>query len=119
MLAEEPFDLRVCASQFASGAQVDLNALLGSSRSLIRVPLFLVLLLVVRGVPSVLYRNRLAARERGLLALFASTSLPLIVVITELGKATGRMQPENAAALVGAGILSVLIFPLVALTVRK
>jgi hypothetical protein len=44
--------------------------------------------------------------------------LPLVVVITELGKATGRMLPENAAALVGAGILSVLLFPLIALSLR-
>jgi Kef-type K+ transport system membrane component KefB len=101
-----------------SGALVDLAALAGSPRSLARVPLFLLLLLIVRGTPSVLYRRNLAARERHLLALFSATSLPLIVVITEIGKATGRMQPENAAALVGAGILSVLIFPLVALSLR-
>jgi len=101
-----------------SGAQIDLAALFASTRSLVRVPLFLVLLLVVRGVPTVLYRHQLDARERGLLALFSATSLPLIVVIAELGKATGRIRPENAAALVGAGILSVLIFPLIALSLR-
>ena len=64
------------------------------------------------------YAAELDARERGLLALFSATSLPLIVVIAELGKATGRIRPENAAALVGAGILSVLIFPLIALSLR-
>lgn len=101
-----------------SGAQLDLEALLASPNSLARVPLFLVLLLVVRGAPALLYRHDLAARERGLLALFSATTLPLVVVITEVGKATGRMLPENAAALVGAGILSVLIFPLVALSLR-
>ena len=101
-----------------SGAQIDLAALFASTRSLVRVPLFLVLLLIVRGVPTVLYRRELDARERGLLALFSATSLPLIVVIAELGKATGRIRPENAAALVGAGILSVLIFPLIALSLR-
>ena len=53
------------------------------------------------------------------LALFSATTLPLVVVITKLGKATGRMLPENAAALVGAGILSVLIFPLIALSMRE
>lgn len=102
-----------------SGTQVDLAALFGSTDSLVRVPLFLGLLLLVRGVPALLlYRRELAARERVTLALFSATSLPLIVVISELGKATGRMRPENAAALVGAGILSVLIFPLVALSLR-
>lgn len=101
-----------------SGTEVDLHALFARSESLVRVPLFLVLLLVVRGLPALLYRRALAARERAMLALYSATSLPLIVVIAGLGKATGRMLPENAAALVGAGILSVLIFPLVALTLR-
>ena len=101
-----------------SGAQVDLAALVASSSSLARIPLFLVLLLVVRGLPTVLYRRELATPERRVLALFSATTLPLIVVITELGKATERMLPENAAALVGAGILSVLLYPLLALSLR-
>jgi Kef-type K+ transport system membrane component KefB len=101
-----------------SGAQMDLASLVASPTSLARVPLFLGLLLIVRGLPTLLYRGDLAARERRLLALFSATSLPLIVVITELGKATGRMLPENAAALVGAGILSVLFFPLIGLSTR-
>jgi Kef-type K+ transport system membrane component KefB len=101
-----------------SGAQMDLDSLVASGSALARVPLFLLLLLVVRGVPTFLYRGVLDLRERSLLALFSATSLPLIVVITELGKATGRMLPETAAALVGAGILSVLLFPLLALTLR-
>jgi Kef-type K+ transport system membrane component KefB len=102
-----------------SGAQIDLAALFASTDSLVRVPLFLALLLVVRGVPALLYRAQLLSLDRGRLALFSATSLPLIVVITELGKGTGRMLPENAAALVGAGVLSVLIFPLVALSMRR
>jgi len=101
-----------------SGAQIDLPALFASPRSLIRVPLFLALFLIVRGGPTLLYRRDLPARELRILALFSATTLPLVVVITELGKATGRMLPENAAALVGAGILSVLLFPLIALSLR-
>jgi Kef-type K+ transport system membrane component KefB len=101
-----------------SGAQIDLAALFASSSSLARVPLFLGLLLVIRGGPSLLYCRELRPRERSVLALFSATTLPLVVVITELGKATGRMRPENAAALVGAGILSVLLFPLIALSLR-
>jgi Kef-type K+ transport system membrane component KefB len=103
-----------------SGAQLDLTALFASANSLARVPLFLVLLLVARGAPALLlYRADLSIRERALLGLYSATTLPLVVVITELGKATHRMMPENAAALVGAGILSVLLFPLIALTVRQ
>ena len=74
--------------------------------------MFLVLLLVVRGTPVyVLYRKVLSRAERLPMALFSATGLPLIVVITSIGTAEGRMRPVNAAALVGAGILSVLFFP--------
>lgn len=102
-----------------SGAAMDLPALFASANSIARVPLFLLLLLVARGAPALLYRNELDARDQRLLALFSATSLPLIVVITEVGKTSGKMQSANAAALVGAGILSVLIFPLIGLTLRK
>jgi hypothetical protein len=51
--------------------------------------------------------------------LYVSTALPLIVAITEIGVATGKMRSDNAAALVGAGMLSVLLFPLFALILRN
>jgi Kef-type K+ transport system membrane component KefB len=102
-----------------SGTQVDLTALFASPGNLARVPVFLLLLLVVRCAPALLYRPDLVPRDRLVLALYSATTLPLVVVITHLGTAAGRMQPENAAALVGAGILSVLIFPLVALSLRS
>jgi Kef-type K+ transport system membrane component KefB len=102
----------------ASGTQIDVAALFASPDSLLRVPVFVVLLLAVRGAPAVLYRRVLGVQERLALALFSATSLPLIVVIADIGKATGRISPENAAALVGAAILSVLIFPLIALSLR-
>jgi Kef-type K+ transport system membrane component KefB len=124
----EPFHQKLDAIGFGflipiffvtSGAQMDLPALFASSDSLARVPLFLALLLFVRGLPALLYRKELDGGDQRLLALFSATSLPLIVVITEVGKAAGRIQHANAAALVGAGILSVLIFPLIALSLRK
>jgi hypothetical protein len=51
-------------------------------------------------------------RRRGALAFLQATALPLIVVITEIGTSTGRMRPDNATALLAAGMLSVLVFPL-------
>lgn len=101
-----------------SGAQVDLHALTSSAGTMARVPLFLGLLLVVRGLPVILYRKVLTQKQRWMLAFYSATGLPLIVVITDIGKATGLMQPENAAALVGAGVISVLLYPLVALMLR-
>ncbi len=47
------------------------------------------------------------------LGVLQSTALPLLVVITQIGIETGDMRPANAVALVGAGMVSVLAFPLV------
>jgi len=96
-----------------SGMEFDLDALLSSWTVWIRVPLFLGLFLLVRGAPAlVVYRGVLPGRQRAALAILQSTALPLLVVITEIGLSTGHMRPANAAALVGAGMLSVLILPL-------
>jgi Kef-type K+ transport system membrane component KefB len=98
-----------------SGMNFHLKALTSSPSALLRVPLFLVLFLVVRGVPALLlYRQDLPPRQLPPLALFSSTALPLVVVITTIGVAEGRMRPVNAAALVGAGMLSVLLYPMIA-----
>jgi Kef-type K+ transport system membrane component KefB len=86
----------------------------------LRVVLFLALLLAVRGLPALLvYRGVLRSRERLELALITATSLPLLVALAEIGRRNGTMLPENQAALVGAGVLSVLILPSAAIAVRK
>lgn len=98
-----------------SGMKFDLDALTDDAASLFKVPLFMVLFLIVRGVPILLvYRKELGTGSRRALALMSSAGLPLVVVITTIGVETDRMRPGNAAALVGAGMLSVLVFPLVA-----
>ena len=103
-----------------SGIKFDLAALLESSDALLRVPFFLALFLLIRGAPSLLiYRNTLEKHERLPFVLYISTALPLIVAITDIGVQTGRMRSDNAAALVGAGMASVLLLPLIALTLRK
>jgi len=66
-----------------------------------------------------LFRHDLARGEHLPFAFYVSTALPLIVAITEIGVATGRMRSDNGAALVGAGMLSVLLFPLIALALRR
>jgi Kef-type K+ transport system membrane component KefB len=99
-----------------SGIHFDLHILLTRPSAVLRLVLFLVLMLIVRGVPAlVLYRRVFTHPERAVLALLSATGLPLIVVITAIGTAEGRMRPENAAALVGAGMLSVLLFPTISL----
>ena len=64
------------------------------------------------------YTRALGREDLLPLALYSATALPLVVAITELGVSTGRMRKDNAAALIGAALLSVLIFPLVALALR-
>ena len=101
----------------SAGMGVDLQSILDAPARLL---VFLALLLVVRGLPVlVVYRRALAPRERTQLLLCTATTLPLIVALTQIGLANGTMLPENAAALVGAGVLSVLFFPLVAVLLDR
>jgi Kef-type K+ transport system membrane component KefB len=101
-----------------SGVGFDLDSLLSSTTTMLKVPLFLVMMLLIRGLPAMLvYRGVLTTRERSAMTLLQSTALPLLVVITQIGLETHRMEPGNAAALVGAGMLSVLVFPLVGFAV--
>ena len=103
-----------------SGINFDLTALTDDPVHLLELPLFLALFLVVRGTPAlVLYRGVLDFRERAALAVFSATGLPLIVAITTIAVHEGHMRSATAAALVGAGILSTAILPIVGLRLRS
>jgi Kef-type K+ transport system membrane component KefB len=103
-----------------SGMNFDLDALGESVEAALKVPLFLALFLVVRGTPALLlYRGVLAARDRLALAFFCATELPLVVAITTIAVDQGHMHSDTAAGLVGAAILSTLIYPLVGLRLRR
>ena len=99
----------------ASGVQLDLRGLIEEPAALLRVPLFLLALLVVRGLPALLYRRELGGRATVAAGLLQATSLPFLVAATQIGVAVGLMPPVNAAGVVWAGLLSVLIFPAAAL----
>ena len=99
----------------ASGLRFDLAALTGSPSALARVPLFLLALLFVRGVPAVLYRRAMGRDPARVAALLQATSLPFIVTATEIGMAVGVIEAATAAALVSAGLASVVLFPPLAL----
>jgi Kef-type K+ transport system membrane component KefB len=103
----------------ASGVRFDLAALTSSASTLIMVPIFLAALVVVRGIPAVLYRRRLGARRAAIAGLMQSTSLPFIVAATAIGQELGLVDAAGSAALIGAGLLSVLLFPLIALTLLR
>jgi Kef-type K+ transport system membrane component KefB len=101
----------------ASGMSLDLRSIVHEPARLI---LFFVLLLIVRGLPTLLvYRSALPRPQRLELVFLMATALPLLVALSEIGLETGEMLPENAAALVGAGVLSVLVFPGVAVAIDR
>jgi Kef-type K+ transport system membrane component KefB len=103
----------------SSGIRLDLKGLLDNPSALLRVPIFLLALLLVRGIPALLYVRGLGRRSAIAAGLLQATSLPFIVTATQIGVQLGRISPVTAAALVFAGLLSVLIFPVTALTLLR
>jgi Kef-type K+ transport system membrane component KefB len=99
----------------SSGVRFDLHALFSSASTIARVPIFLVALLVVRAVPAVLYRPMLDGRRIAAAGLLQATSLTFVVAAAQIGMELGVIGAATGAALIAAGLLSVLVFPLVAL----
>jgi Kef-type K+ transport system membrane component KefB len=100
-----------------SGMSLDLQSIIKSPGRLV---VFFVLFLAVRGLPALLfYRRELPIRGRVQLMLLTATALPLLVALAHIGLESGTMLPENGAALVGAGVLSVMVFPAVAVGLRR
>jgi Kef-type K+ transport system membrane component KefB len=100
-----------------SGMRLDLASIASAP---LRLLLFFGLMVVVRGLPALLiYRGVLTMRERLQTTLITATALPLLVALAEIGLRSGTMLPENAAALVGAGVLSVLVLPLLAVVLQR
>jgi len=102
-----------------SGLEFNLDAL-GSAEAIAKLVMFLGLFLVVRGVPAMLlYRGVLDIRDRAALAFYCATELPLVVAITTIAIDAGKMRSSTAAGLVGAAMLSTLIYPFVGLALRR
>jgi Kef-type K+ transport system membrane component KefB len=102
-----------------SGMKLDVSALFASASGVVKLIVFFLLFLVVRGTPALLlYRGVLDARERAALAFMSSTQLPLVLAITTLAVELGHMRASTAAALVGAAVLSTLVFPILGLRMR-
>ena len=53
------------------------------------------------------------------MTFISATTLPLLIALAEIGQRDGVMLPATAAALVGAGVLSVLVFPLIAVRLHR
>jgi Kef-type K+ transport system membrane component KefB len=99
-----------------TGMNFDLDSLLTATGLALAV-LFLALLLTTRGTSSLLFRRQLEGRDTLGLAFFGATGLPLIVAIVGIGQERGAISDAVGASLVGAGMVSVLLFPLVGMRV--
>ena len=125
MMTHPQFRLKLEAAGFgvfvpfffvASGMKFDLHALFAKSSTIALVPIFLALLLAARGLPALLYRPLVGNGQAAAAGLLQATSLGFIVVASQIGLGLGLIRPGVAAAFVAAGLLSVLLFPLGALT---
>lgn len=102
-----------------SGIAFDLPAL-AAADAIAKLAMFFVLFLVVRGAPMLLlYGKVLSLRDRAALAFYAATELPLVVAITTIAVDADKMRTSTAAGLVGAAMLSTLVFPFVGLALRR
>jgi len=102
-----------------SGIRFDLQALLDDPSNLVMVPIFLAALLAVRGLPALTYRGFVGSRRATIAGVLQATSLPFIVAATTIGQSLDLMDAAEASALIAAGLLSVLIFPISGLNMLK
>jgi len=102
-----------------TGVRYDLDALTAHVSTMVHVPIFLAALFVVRGLPALLYRSVIPAARIPVAMLMQATSLPFIVAATSIGLTLDVVSAANAAALIAAGLLSVVIFPAASLALLK
>jgi Kef-type K+ transport system membrane component KefB len=102
-----------------SGVNYDLDALTSSASNVLMVPIFLAALLAARGLPALLYRRLLDTKHTAIAGLMQATSLPFIVAAVAIGEDLNLVTTAEGAALIGAGLLSVLLFPVIGLGLLK
>lgn len=103
----------------STGLAFPVDELLDDSSALLRIPMFLALLLLARGLPALIFRSDMSRRQVLAAGLMQATSLSFIVVATHIGVNIGELRPINAASLVAAGMISVLVFPAVSLALLR
>jgi Kef-type K+ transport system membrane component KefB len=102
-----------------SGMTLDVTGLIEQPTALAGVPVLLLALFVVRGLPAVVFHRDLPRRQLMAAALLQATSLPFLLTVAQIGVDMGLLARTTAAALAAAGVASVLIFPPVALALLK
>ncbi|MFT4135869.1 cation:proton antiporter [Microbacterium sp.] len=102
-----------------TGISFPLARLLADPATLVLVPVFAGVMLLVRGIPGLLVpAPGTTLSDRRTAALFTATTLPLVIAVTQIGADQGLLEESTAAAMVGGAMLTVLFFPLLALLGR-
>ncbi|MET0298071.1 MAG: cation:proton antiporter [Microbacterium sp.] len=103
-----------------TGVTFDLDALLAAPLLLLLVPVTVIVLIIVRGIPSMLAAPiGSTPRDRLAIGLLGATGLPIVVAVSAIGVAEGVITSATASVLVGAGMLSVLLLPLIGMALRR
>ena len=102
-----------------SGLEFNLKALFASGSTLAAVPLFLLAIFLVRGLPAVVYLRLLGRSRSAIAGVLQATTLPFIVAATQIGLQLGVVSAATAAALIAAGLLSVVISPALGLILLR
>jgi len=118
-----------------AGLTFDLPGILAQPAAFALIPLFLIMKLILRGVVGSATLSRytglssranlagsetkvpagVAWRERASTSLLVGTGLAAVILIAQMGFEAGAITSVTAAALMGAGKLTALIFPTIAL----
>ena len=118
-LEEAGFGFFIPVFFVASGIRLDAHALVAHPSSLAKVPVFLAALYLVRGVPALLYRRVISARQTLAAAVLQATTLSFVLIASQIGEQLGLITPDTTAALTAAALLSVLINPILAVTLLE
>jgi Kef-type K+ transport system membrane component KefB len=116
-LTEAGFGFFIPVFFVASGLRLDAGALVSDSSTLLHVPVLVVALYVIRGLPALLYRGLLGGRRALAAGLLQSTTLSFVLIASQIGQELGLLGPSDVAALTAAALVSVLVNPVVALAV--
>ncbi len=100
----------------SSGVKFDLDALFASGTAIASIPAFVAALVFARGLPALLYRGQLERRQVIAAGLLQATSLPFIVAATAIGQDLGLIDAATSAGFIAAGLVTVLLFPITALS---
>jgi Kef-type K+ transport system membrane component KefB len=118
-LEEAGFGFFIPVFFVSSGVRLDAHSLVSSGSTLVKVPIFLLALYVVRGLPALLYRGLIGGRLTLAAAALQATTLSFVLIASQIGEQLGLITPSTTAALTAAALLSVLINPVIALSLLR